>query len=173
MNYMRLLKLLYLAERECLRDSGQPLTGSPVVAMKRGPVLDEVYALIRNQHPMTPAWSRFFHVDHYHLVMDCDPGIGKLTRFLTSKLSDVAERHRNDDEWAMVEFSHTLPEWIKNNPGDSCRPISVRDILEAIGRIDQMDRIIEHDRHAAAMTSVFADCVQTDSDAIVSEGAGV
>src|SRR5271155_4089348 len=47
MNYMRLLKLLYMADRESLRETGRPITGGPVTAMERGPVLEEVYDLIR------------------------------------------------------------------------------------------------------------------------------
>ena len=49
MNYMRLLKVLYLAEREILADSGKPLTGSRVVAMPRGPVLEDLFQLIKGQ----------------------------------------------------------------------------------------------------------------------------
>jgi uncharacterized phage-associated protein len=42
MNYMRLLKLLYIAERETLGRTGRPIVGGPVTAMERGPVLLEV-----------------------------------------------------------------------------------------------------------------------------------
>lgn len=45
-NCMRLLKLLYIADRESIREVGRPITGGAVVAMERGPVLEEVYDLI-------------------------------------------------------------------------------------------------------------------------------
>ena len=50
MNYMRLLKVLYIAEREILAESSTPLTRSTVVAMERGPVLEDVLHLIRGEH---------------------------------------------------------------------------------------------------------------------------
>ena len=47
MNYMRLLKLLYLAVREFLLKTGHTITGDHAGAMKRGPVSSQVYDLIR------------------------------------------------------------------------------------------------------------------------------
>ena len=46
MSYLRMLKLLYLADRECLQETGRPITGDRVVAMEHGPVLSSVYDLI-------------------------------------------------------------------------------------------------------------------------------
>ncbi|HQU41243.1 MAG TPA: DUF4065 domain-containing protein, partial [Pirellulales bacterium] len=57
MNYMRLLKILYLAERAILAESGKPLTGSPVLATPRGPLFADVLGLIRGQHIATPEWA--------------------------------------------------------------------------------------------------------------------
>jgi uncharacterized phage-associated protein len=149
MNYMRLLKLLYIAERECIRDAGRGLTGSSVVAMERGPVLEDVLHLIRNEHHDSPDWSNHFQTDGYHLVMTNDPGADILSPFVSRKLSEVARRHELDDEWAMVEFTHTLPEWVKNNPGQSSKHIPLADILEAVGKLDDMDRIVGYDRNLA------------------------
>lgn len=47
MNYMRLLKVLYLADRESIRESGAPITGDKIAAMERGPVLSGVFDLIK------------------------------------------------------------------------------------------------------------------------------
>ena len=46
MNYMKLLKLLYICDRECIKNHNRPITGDRVVAMKRGPVLSHLYANI-------------------------------------------------------------------------------------------------------------------------------
>ena len=47
MAYIRLLKLLYIADRELLAETGRTLTGDEAVAMKNGPVLSRVYDLIK------------------------------------------------------------------------------------------------------------------------------
>lgn len=155
MNYMRLLKLLYIAEREVLAESGVPLTGSPAIAMERGPVLEDVYSMIRSTHPESGHWERFFRVDHYSLAMERDPGAGALSKYVVSKLDEVANRHEDDDEWALVELTHRLPEWIANNPGQSSKPIHLEQILEAMGCAEDCERIVEDARAREATREFF------------------
>ena len=45
----RLLALLYIANRECLKRSGRPIIGGRLVAMKYGPIHGEVYDLINQR----------------------------------------------------------------------------------------------------------------------------
>ena len=46
MPYIRLLKLLYVADRESVRGTGFPITGDDPCAMRRGPVLSITHDLI-------------------------------------------------------------------------------------------------------------------------------
>ncbi|MCA9260133.1 MAG: SocA family protein, partial [Planctomycetales bacterium] len=162
MNYMRLLKLLYIAERESLRDSGGAIIGGSVVAMKRGPVLDEVYALIKNQHRMSAEWSKHFQTSRYHLIMHSDPGMTSLSRFMTRKLNEVADRYLDDDEWDMVEHTHQFPEWIKNDPGESSQSIPLQDILSAVGKSDDIDRIVSHNSLMAQASAEISSPVEAN-----------
>ena len=143
MNYMRLLKILYIAEREILAESGKPLTGSPVVAVPRGLLLEDVHELIRSQHIDTPRWSVYFRVENYRLAMVADPGVGKLSRFVTAKLEEVARRHENDDEWTLAQITRKFPEWVASNPGDSSKRIRLEAILKAMGQQDRLQSIVE------------------------------
>src|SRR5262245_9212871 len=43
MDYLRLLKLLYIADREALRETGRPISYSRTIAMDNGPLSSEVY----------------------------------------------------------------------------------------------------------------------------------
>ena len=45
MPYLKLIKLLYLADRQSLIESGYPITGDRLVSMDRGPVLSRVLDL--------------------------------------------------------------------------------------------------------------------------------
>jgi uncharacterized phage-associated protein len=156
MNYMRLLKVLYIAERECLAETGKPLTGSPAYAMERGPVLEDVYALIKGGHRDDDLWNRHFRREHYRLAMTNDPGGSRLSKFLVGKLEEVAARHEDDDEWAMVDITHRLPEWQKNEPGKSSKPIPLEDILAGIGRLDDMGAILEGTRADQRSSDFFS-----------------
>jgi uncharacterized phage-associated protein len=155
MNYMRLLKILYLAEREILAESSTPLTGSNVVAMQRGPVLEDVLQLIRSEHSATDKWAAHIQVDRYHLELVKDPGVRLLSRYVSRKLSEVAARYEDYDEWQMVEVTHKLPEWQKNDPGTSSKQIPLADILEAIGRSADIERIIANAREDEQARAFF------------------
>lgn len=158
MNYMRILKLLFLADRKSLQETGRPITGGPVVAMERGPVLEEVYRLIRGQHVDMPTWDAHFHRERYDLTMVGDPDVGYLSRFEIQKLQDVAKQYAEFDEWDLVKETHKLPEWQKNDPGTSCNPIPLKDILEAVG-FDKADaaKLEEEAEEKAFMQRILGD----------------
>ena len=141
MNYMRLLKLLYIADRESLKETGRPITGGPVIAMERGPVLQEVYDLILGQHREMSLWSRFYRKERYDLLELAEPDVGQLSKYEIGKLQEVAKTYEDDDEWALVDITHMFPEWIRNDPGKSSKPIPLSNILEALGQADAIDVI--------------------------------
>jgi uncharacterized phage-associated protein len=143
MNYMRVLKLLYIADRQALAETARPITGGPVVAMARGPVLQEVYDLIRGRHLGMPMWDSYLRKDRYALEVVSDPDVGRLSKYEISKLQEVAKRHAEDDEWELSRLSHEFPEWIKNSRDSSSQVISLQDTLEAVGTGDATGRILE------------------------------
>lgn len=144
MNYMRLIKLLYIADRESIRQTGRPITGDRAVAMKQGPVLSELLDLIKGSHLRYPEWARFIQRDEYKVRLIDEPGLANLSRFDIEMLERVAEEHRSHDEWEMVEFTHKFPEWQKNDPGNTLMKwIPFRDILEALGRPDDPEIDVE------------------------------
>ena len=155
MNYMKLLKLLYICDRESIRDTGRPITGDIVCAMKRGPVLSRTLDLIKGTDLHAGEWESFIERDNYHAVLAHDPGRDQLSRYEASKLDEVARRYEACDEWQMVEETHTFPEWKKNDPGDSSKRIPLRDILEALGMADRESEIIEDARESTAISKFF------------------
>ena len=143
MSYLRMLKLLYLADRECLQETGRPITGDRVVAMEHGPVLSSVYDLILGKHIGWPDWSKFLGKKGYRIELLEDPGNGSLSKYELNKLRELTDRHADRNEWDMVEFVHGLDEWRKNDPGKSSKPIPFEDILEAIGRLADKEAILQ------------------------------
>ena len=157
MNYMRLLKLLYIADRESIRQTGRPITGDRTVAMKQGPVLSELLDLIKGSHLRCPEWARFIQRDEYKVRLVDEPGLANLSRFDIETLERVAEEHRSRDEWDLVEFTHNFPEWRKNAPGDSqMKWIPFTDIFEALGRTVDPE-IEEEAKEDRAFARLFGD----------------
>ncbi len=155
MNYMRVLKLLYIADRESLRETGRPITGGRVAAMERGPVLEEVYDLIRGQHLEMPLWDEHFQKDHYNLKQVKDPDVRQLSRYEIRKLQEVAQTYAEQDEWDLVRLTHAFPEWQKNDPGKSSRPIPLRDTLEAVGQGAAVEEILDEACEKARIERLF------------------
>src|ERR1700692_2783749 len=74
MSYLRLLKLLYIADRESLAETGRSMTGARFLAMPPGPVLSEVYNLVAAAPRDAAGWSEFLRKDGYQLELFHDPG---------------------------------------------------------------------------------------------------
>lgn len=138
MNYMRLLKLLYIADREYLAEEGEMITGDRVFAMPKGPVLSSVYNLIQGKDSQSAQWSRFIKKGrNYTVYLVDDPGTDELCRAEKEKIENVFQRYGALHEFTVVELTHTFPEWSENYRIDSEKksfPISPEDILKAQGR---------------------------------------
>lgn len=152
MNYMALIKLLYLVDREALLRWGRPVTGDKPVAMERGPVLSQIFDFVsqKKQHlPPSPQWHNFIRRPApyvYTVRFSAPPDTSALSEAEVALIDEVFAQHRNKSEDDLVKLTHDLPEW--HNPGKSSVSIPFEDILKA-GKKDgkQIDAIA---REAAA-----------------------
>ena len=151
MNYMALIKLLYLIDREALLRFGSPITGDDVVAMKRGPVLSRIFDLVsqKKQHLPRSAWHNviprpapYVYTVRYSGV----PEAGALSEAELSLIDEIYARHRQLSEEDLVELTHELPEW--SDPGKTSRPIAYEEILRAGKRTPEQIKAVR--REAAA-----------------------
>src|SRR5437867_894691 len=111
MSALRLLKLLYMADRESLKETGRVITGDRVVAMEHGPVLSNVYDLIQGQHADLPRWSEFFTSTGYRINEVKEPGVARLSRQELNRLQEVAQRNMDKSDWEVAELTHEFEEW--------------------------------------------------------------
>ncbi len=133
MEYIRLIKLLYIAERELLAEEASPLTGDIYKAMKNGPVLSTVYEIIQDRNWKSDDWHQFIKTSGYSVELVGDPGLHHLSASIVTKLRDVHARYSHTNTWELVDATHEFPEWKKLSPGAGSVPIRLEDILEAMG----------------------------------------
>src|SRR5438128_2364421 len=94
LEYLSLMKMLYLVDRESVRERGRPVTGDCAVAMKNGPVLSGIYDLINFNGPRDlPLWTRFLTKDEYDLILNENPGTDHLSRYEIRKLEEIAKSY--------------------------------------------------------------------------------
>jgi uncharacterized phage-associated protein len=138
MEYLRLLKLMYLADRESLDQLGYPITGDQYFSMKHGPVLSRVYNLAKAVVHGTATdgpWSRqIAGRGRYHLKLVSSPEVGPLSEREVQILTDVFARHRHHDIWEIRDQTHLLPEW--EDPGLTSKEIEPETILRVLGKSD-------------------------------------
>lgn len=130
MSYLKLIKLLYLADREALGKWGFSITNDRHFSMPHGPVVSKTYNLMIDEDEK-PFWSRYISapMGDYELELIKDCPTDKLSRAEERLLSEVFERYGHMTRWQLRDLTHRLPEW--QDPHGSSLPISVREILEA------------------------------------------
>ncbi|MDB5324082.1 MAG: putative phage-associated protein [Phycisphaerales bacterium] len=140
---MRLLKLLYMVDRELLTETRRPLTGDRPVAMDFGPVLTHTYDLLKGEATGADVWNRFIQqVAPYTHKLAADPGVGKLSKRELAKLDEVVQRYWWIDDEELSDITHEFPEWKRNKPPKKSRQlIPLEHVLEALGLGNDIERL--------------------------------
>ena len=135
-NYMVLIKLLYLTDRRSLLETGYSLTGDRMVSMPHGPVLSRIYDRINMGDPVrdgTEWYQLLTEPTHYEVGLRVlEPPADRLSRYDLRILDEVFDQFGGMDKWALRDYTHTLPEWV--DPRGSSSPIEPEAILRAEGK---------------------------------------
>jgi uncharacterized phage-associated protein len=152
MNYMLLIKLLYLLDRRALKKWGRAVTGDEYYSMKLGPVLSEVLTLITQQpDPDTKGYwaTHISEPNRYVVEISENPGDDELSEAEESVIQAVFEKYGSYDPFQLADHLHqVLSEW---QPVEHGRiPITIADILKAHGKSEEQIAAVESDVTAVA-----------------------
>ena len=156
MNYMKLIKLLYIVEREALLTWGRPVTADRCVSLPKGPILSQTLNLINEgPSPDTPsAWAEHIsQPENYDVRLMSPAGEDELSEAEKSLIDDVFKRYGDMNRWALVDLVHAFPEW--QDPDGSALPITYCDILKAGGKTDLEIAAILQDIAAVAQADAL------------------
>lgn len=143
MAYLKLMKLLYLANRKSLIERGRMMVDDKLYSMKHGPVMSNTLDLIRNRaHVNGEHWYNLLQTIDNDLTlrldpreMDADEVFDTLSRSDVRILDEVYSRFGHMNRFDLRDMTHLeefCPEW--QNPGNSRRPIDKKDILLLEGK---------------------------------------
>ncbi len=156
MGRLRLLKLLYIADRELLAEVARPLTGDTGYAMKHGPVLSRVYDLLKGNSDRAAEWEKHFRSDGHLVKVVHDPGRGKLSRAEMAKLHEISSRFRETEDEELSALTHGFREWEDHYLGGSgCYVIPWEQLLEAQDRSDMIEPVREQEEAHRYLDEVF------------------
>ena len=157
MPFRRLVRLMYVAERELLAQTATPLTGDIYKATEHGPVLGHVFDLVMGKGSRSAEWECFIKRSGYAVNLVNEPGRGRLSGDVVDKLVEVSQRYREKGDWTTRDLAREFPEWEKNFPGEEPTLIPLKDILDAQGEGQEtLDLINEGEAVRHHMSSIFA-----------------
>ena len=147
MDYYNLIKECYIADRMSIAKTGYAMTGDSYVSMNRGPVLKNLYALIKgkNSDADQNLWNQFFTTsDHKVRLLKKDVPHSKLSRFDVNVLNEVCQRFYKYSYSQMKDYSHSegvFPEWQPVDRGEE-KPIQMESIMKALNFSDEDIKIL-------------------------------
>lgn len=150
--YMKLIKLMYIVDRESIRRWGAPATDDSYYAMNYGMVLGRVKELIdegEGQGVWTDAISAPIG---YEVQLLANPGIDELSRAENELIEEIQRQYGHLSQWDLSELTHQFPEW--KHPGGSSIPVNLRRIAMAVGF--SQDEAREVEREASSMRRMRA-----------------
>ena len=140
MPHLKLMKLMYLAERESMKLSGFPMMSDRLVSLKHGPVLSQTFNHINDMAPSAQfgGWDSWISDKAENKVALVKPlnadDLDELSRADLTILGYVWDRCGHMTKYQIRDYTHRAdicPEW--RYPGDSMLPISYADVFVALG----------------------------------------
>lgn len=133
MRYLRLLKLLYLADRRALKEWERPITNDTYASMPWGPVPSLTCSIVRGTElGVGDEWSRYVErVSKYWVGLRQDaPRIGRLSQAEIDVLLETVRENQDLGSFTLSSRMHVLPEY--EDPKGSSKPISLETLFKAL-----------------------------------------
>lgn len=160
---LKLVKLLYLAERTSLKRYGETITGDQFVSMPHGPVLSMTYDHVNGNLPSKDGgWQTWIsdRADHMvglrdaSMVRSPEDDLVALSDTDLECLQNVWDEFGHWDKYKLRDYTHSeaCPEW--EDPMGTSRPIPVSRLLKAVGcsaeEIEAVSRRLHEHRYINA-----------------------
>ena len=152
MPHLKLMKLLYLTDRESMQRYGNVVSGDRVVAMKHGPVLsmtlNYINGYVRSEENGWESWISDRENHEVSLRRDVNrETLDELSDADIEILDTIWEQFGHMDQWQIRDYTHDhCPEW--EDPGDTSIPIPYHKIFEALGKSREEAKALAEDLEA-------------------------
>lgn len=157
--YLKLIKMMYIADRKMLELHNKLITGDTFVNMRLGPVPINTYGLIREEKEIThfnkqikqdrknssycsiwSTWSDHIKVDEYAISVKEKPHYENILVETEMKVIDeIKEKYKNYSSADLVSLLHNkdfCPEWVDPEP-NSISPLSITRIMRSLNKTQE------------------------------------
>ena len=114
LSYMKLVKLIYNANREALKKWKRPITFDYLFSLPHGQIPSNTKNLANNEYPNPQFWNDHIIRSGNISILIKPAGIDELSRADISLLSEVDKKYKNRTQWDMEDEHHDsnlFPEW--------------------------------------------------------------
>jgi len=138
--HLKLMKLLYLSDREAMGRFGYSLSGDFPVSMPHGPVLSQTLSLISGDIlPCEHGWDCWISdKENYEVSTKKEftrNDLDELSEFDIEVLDSVWNRFGHMNQWEIRDYTHDYcSEW--QDPQGSSLPIKMDSIFRALGKTE-------------------------------------
>ncbi len=156
---LKVIKLVYLADRESIQRFGFPILEEDRYSMPHGPVNSLTYGHINGEYDLDACgWSRYLRDRANHEVSvrkDAPSDLDELSEADIDCLDAVWQRFGHMDQWQLRDWTHVetnVPEW--QDPQGRSVLIPLARIMEAVG-IPSAEAFAETAQSFAEVERVF------------------
>lgn len=143
LNYTKAIKLIYIADRESLKNNRLPISLDKYVSMDNGPVVSNIYDLIRGTIK-NDYWNSHIAKEGYDLRLIKSADINLLSKDEIETLEYIDEEFKSYDYRDLISYCHKqFKEW--EDPEGSSKPIDLKYLLTKIGKRSEEIEEIEED----------------------------
>jgi len=135
---LKVIKLVYLADRESIRKFGFPILDEPRVSMPHGPVNSTTYSHIQGEYDLDACgWSTYLRDRANHQVsmkQGAPADWDELSDADIDCLDEIWRQFGHMNKWAIRDWTHStnnIPEW--EDPNGGSVPIPIERIMLALG----------------------------------------
>lgn len=157
---VKLIKLIYLSDREFLKRYDAPILHDRLVSMPKGPVNSNTYNFASGQ-VRAEIWDSLLSDEANHMI-SCRKidlaDLDELSRAEVRVLDDVLLEFGKMGPWELVDYTHdNCDEW--EDPKGSSRTIPYERVLKVLGKGHAARDIAERiESEAIALEQLGADC---------------
>jgi hypothetical protein len=154
--YLRIIKLIYLADRDSIIRRGVPIIGGRYFSMRCGPTIGEVMNFV-NLERVAPRWGDHISPRRGNILkLTALPDYGSLSQPEIDILDGVVEEHASRTTAELVKWCHHYCReyervfWGRKN-------IEIESILRAGGKTaDRIHRVVKEAEELAELDAVLA-----------------
>lgn len=157
---MKVVKLVYLADRECMEHYGYPMLNDRLVSMPHGPVNSITYDHIGGMAGDVGEWNEFVSARANNTVGVAleisDDDLDELSDAELQNLSSVWDKFGHMSGWELRMWTHkNCPEW--EDPDGSSDPIPHERVLKYLGH-ENADELADEISDERNIEVVFEAC---------------